>query len=139
MKKSARVKVIKDNIRKGDIVPPSTNDCTVGQFVDQVMASKGHKIDARGILDLPEYGIDNKTRKYGSKAPHSQGSMTIKKIVVTPDWFQTNFYQKTRNQNQITYDEIFREVVDVSIIDGELPEIQSKHKQAYEEIGRAHV
>ena len=134
LKKHARVSIIKDNIKKGDRIPASSKDCDVGQWADQQMIAKGHHLDPNGVVDLPEYGIDNKTRKQGSNAHHTIGSMTIQGIVDTPSWENTRFYKKSLNQNQIQWSEVFQEVVDVTILDMDLPEIQSPLKVAYENL-----
>jgi hypothetical protein len=132
--KSARVKLIKDNIQKGDKVPFTDKDCDVGRFIDYAMAQKGHKIDKNGIVDLPEFGIDNKTKELNSKSAHTQGSMTIKDIIRTSEWTQTRFYKKTLNQNQITWNKDFQEVTDVTILDMDLPEVQSRLETAYKDL-----
>lgn len=129
--KQARVSVIKDNIKKGDIVPPSEKDCDIGQWADEQMFIKGHVVDQNGIIDLPEYGIDNKTRKHGSKAPHTVGSMTITDIIDTEEWTNTRYYKKALNQNQIQWSEDFQEVVEVTILDMDMPEIQEPLQAAY--------
>lgn len=131
-KKKPRVKTIKDNIEIGDTVPIFKKDCEVGQWVDKVLEEKGHNIDKNGIIDLPEFGVDNKTRKHGSKCSHTVGSMTIENIVNTPDWFETSYHQKSLNQNQIEWSDVFQEVVDVTILDMDLPEIQNPLKSAYD-------
>ena len=100
--KSARVSVIKNNIEPGSRIPNVRNDATVGQWADQELVNKGHSIDKSGTVDMPEYGIDNKTRKKGSKTPHTIGSMTIENILKTPEFENTRFYHKVQNQNQIT-------------------------------------
>jgi hypothetical protein len=132
--KKPRVSVIKDNITKQTALPKVKHDCDVGQWVDQVMMEKGHTIDNRGIVDMPEYGIDNKTRKKGSKANHTVGSMTIPAITNTPDWEDTGYFPKAQNQNQVTWDPVFQEISEVKILDMALPEIQSKLKEAYEDL-----
>jgi len=133
-KKSARVKIIKNNIEKGESIPPSLNDCDIGKWVDDELASRGHFVDPNGIVDLPEYNIDNKTRKKYSKASYTIGSMTIDDISSTPDWFNTRFHKKTLNQNQIEWDPDFQEVSNVTVLDMDLHEIQEPLKQAYENL-----
>ncbi len=98
------------------------------------MQEKGHFIDANGIVDMPEYGIDNKTRKLGSNAYHTVGSMTIDDILNTPSWYDTRYYKKALNQNQVQWSEIFQEVVDVTILDMDLPEIQEPLAKAYTDL-----
>jgi len=136
--KQARVSVIKDNIKKSTPIPEIRNDCDIGQWVDAEMMRKGHTIDPKGRVDLPEYNIDNKTRKKGSKADHTVGSMTIPDIIDTPNFEDSGFYPKVQNQNQITWDPIFKEVVDVKIVDMAIPDIQNRLKAAYENL-RAQV
>jgi len=130
-KKNARVKVIKNNILKGEIVPNFKQDNEIGQWVDQKLSERGHTVDQSGIVDLPEYGIDNKTRKQGSKAHHTVGSMTIQNIIDTVNWVDTRYYKKSLNQNQIIWSEDFQEVVEVSVLDMDLPEIQTRLNDAY--------
>ena len=129
--KKARVKIIKNNIKKGDSVPFCENDCEAGQYFDQKLIDEGHILDKHGIVDLPELGVDNKGRKQGSRCHHTVGSMTIKNIIDTPNWIDTRFYKKALNQNQITWNEDFQEVTDVTLLDMDLPEIQTYLSNAY--------
>ena len=129
--KSARVSVIKNNIEPGSRIPNVRNDATVGQWADQELVNKGHSIDKSGTVDMPEYGIDNKTRKKGSKANHTIGSWLIEKILATPKWTNTPFYQKSKNQNQIEWDPNFMEVSKVKIVDMEIDVIQQKLEEGY--------
>lgn len=134
MKKS-RVKIIKDNIEIGTLVPfvsfEEKNDAKIGQFIDNVMMSKGHVIDKFGHIDMPEYGSDNKVRKLRSKANHTIGSATIDKIIATPIWQDTSFYRKSLNPNQITYDPDFHEVIEVRLVDMEIDLIQKNLEEGY--------
>lgn len=75
--KKPRVKTIKDNIQPGTPIPIAKNDCETGQYVDQLMSNKGHVVDKNGIVDLPELDVDNKSRKWGSKANHTVGSLSL--------------------------------------------------------------
>jgi hypothetical protein len=129
--KSARVKLIKNNIAVGTTIPKFTQDHEAGNWVDREMQNKGHIVDTSGVVDMPEYGIDNKSRKYGSKASWTIGSMTIEDIIATPDWEDTRFYKKCKNQNQVKYNTDFMEVVDVSVLDMDIDLIQQNLKQDY--------
>jgi hypothetical protein len=131
--KSSRVSVIKNNIEKGSRIPNAKNDCTIGQWADQELTNKGHKTDKTGVVDLPEYKIDNKTRKKGSKANHTVGSWLTSNIKNTPIYENTPFYHKAKNQNQIEWDPDFMEVSKVKIVDMEIPAIQDKLKEGYED------
>ncbi len=134
--KKPRVSVIKNNIEKQTALPSVQNDCDVGQWVDKAMAEKGHKIDPNGTVDMPEYKMDNKSRKKGSKANHTVGSMTIGGIIDTPNWEDTGYFPKVQNQNQITWDPVFREISDVTILDMDIPDIQKNLREAYEDLRR---
>jgi hypothetical protein len=131
--KVSRVSIIKDNIVVGTKIPAITNDAQVGQWADGVLESKGHSIDKNGLIDMPDYGIDNKTRKKGSNAHHTVGSMTIRNIAGTKNWTETRYYAKSQNQNQITYDADFLEVSKVKIIDMAIDLIQENLKDGYED------
>jgi hypothetical protein len=132
--KKPRVSIIKDNIEKGIQVPNFDNDCSVGQWIDQEMAKKGHTIDHTGLVDLPEFKVDNKTRKKGSKAPHTVGSMTISDIIKTKKWEDTRFYHKTQNQNQVEWDPDFLEITGVKIVDMDIDLIQENLAEGYEDV-----
>jgi len=132
--KSARVKIIKDNIVVGSSIPKFTQDHEAGQWVDQEMRSKGHVVDITGAVDMPEYGIDNKSRNVQSKAAWTIGSMTIENIIATPVWEDTRFYKKCKNQNQVKYNTDFMEIVDVSVIDMDIDLIQQNLKKDYNDL-----
>jgi len=129
--KKARVSVIKDNITQGTSIPSFTNDCDIGQWADNLMENKGHAIDKNGLVDHPQYGIDNKTRRKGSKAAHTVGSMTIDAIKAADKWEDTRYYHKTQNQNQITYDTDFFEVSSVKLVDMAIDTTQEKLAAGY--------
>ena len=131
--KTSRVSIIKNNIEEGIRIPKAHNDCTIGQWIDEEMTKKGHKTDKKGTVDMPEYGIDNKTRKKGSKANHTVGSWLKKKIADTPNWTDTPFYRKSKNQNQIEWDPDFMEVSNVKIVDMDIDLIQEKLKEGYDD------
>lgn len=129
--KQARVKTIKDNIEVGERIPNFDQDCEIGQWADRQMANKGHVVDKSGLVDMPVYKVDNKTRKKGTNAYHTVGSMTNEDIKATPDFTKTRFYHKVQNQNQITYDTDFLEVTNVSLIDFDTPVAQQKLAEGY--------
>lgn len=129
--KKPRVKTIKDNIQPGTPIPIAKNDCETGQYVDQLMSNKGHVVDKNGIVDLPELDVDNKSRKWGSKANHTVGSMTIDNILNTPDFNNTSWRRKVQNQNQVVYNTDFLEVVSVELLDMDIDLIQEKLAEGY--------
>ena len=132
--KSARVKIIKNNIAVGTAIPTWHQDHEAGQWADKKLAEHGHVIDTTGVIDLPQYGVDNKTRSVTSKANHTVGSMTINNIINTPNWKDTRFYQKSKNQNRIMYNKTFMEVSNVYLLDMDITEIQEKLSEAYDDL-----
>lgn len=129
--KAARVKTIKDNIEQGTPIPGFKNDCDIGQWVDDVLARKGIRIDKTGVVDIPDFKIDNKTRKKDSKAHHTVGSITENAILNTEHFKDTRLFHKLQNQNQITYDTDFMEVSSVEILDMDIDLIQEKLSEGY--------
>jgi len=129
--KKPRVKTIKKNITPGTQIPEFEKDCDAGNWIDSIMASKGHHVDKNGLVDMPDYGIDNKSRKKGSRAHHTVGSMTITDIISNDDFDNTRFSKKVQNQNQVTYDPVFREITDVRIVDMDIELIQKKLSDGY--------
>ena len=134
--KNARVKTIKNNITVGTPIPNFKHDGSSGIWLDDVMESNGHRVDHTGTLDLPEYGIDNKSRKKGSHAHHTVGSMTINAIKESPEFKKTKFHKKVQNQNQVTYDPVFKEVSSVNIVDMDIDIVQQKLEEGYNDCRR---
>jgi hypothetical protein len=132
--KSARVKLIKNNIVVGTTIPAWTQDHEAGHWADQQLEQNGHKVDHTGIVDLPEYGVDNKIRLDSSNASHTIGSMTIDNIINTPDWRHTRFYQKSKNQNRIKYNKQFMEISSVHLLDMEIDDVQLALSSAYDDV-----
>lgn len=132
--KSARVKIIKNNIAVGTPIPTWTQDHQPGQWADQQLMLNGHNVDATGVIDLPDYGVDNKIRLDSSRASHTVGSMTIDNIINTPAWRDTRFYQKSKNQNRIKYNTTFMEVSSVYLLDMEIDHVQEKLQDAYNDL-----
>ncbi len=131
--KNARVSVIKNNIKKGDPIPTFKQDYEAGQWVEEQLIKNGHVVDRTGIIDLPEYNTDNKSRKKGSTANHTVGSMTINDILNTPAFKDTRYHTKLQNQNQVTYDTVFNEVSDVRLVDMDIDDIQDRLKEGYDD------
>ncbi len=133
MSKRPRVKLIKNNIKPGQSVPVFKGNHQHGQWVDQTLAENGLPVDKTGIVDFPDFGIDNKAKLQGSTASHTVGSMTISAIKNTPEWEKTRFWKKLQNQNQITIDTVFNEVSDVTLVDMDIDVTQNLFREGYED------
>ncbi len=134
--KNPRVKTIKNNIKIGTRIPKFEKDCDAGIWLDSKMASNGHYVDKNGLVDMPDYGIDNKSRKKGSHAHHTVGSMTVNDIINTANFSSTRFFKKVQNQNQVTYDPVFNEISSVRIIDMDIELIQKNLADGYADCRR---
>jgi hypothetical protein len=79
------------------------NDGTLGIAVEQELIRQGFRVST-GTLDLPDYGLEIKTRKSkDSNAPHTVGTMTLENIINT-DWEDTPLRKKLKNQFRVTFD-----------------------------------
>jgi hypothetical protein len=132
--KKPRVSKIKKNIEKGVSVPNFINDCSAGQYFEREMMKRGHYVDPNGLVDLPKLKVEQKSRKKGSNASHTVGSMTIPDIINAINWEDTRFYHKTQNQNQITWDPDFLEVADVKLVDMDIDVIQQNLAEGYRDV-----
>jgi hypothetical protein len=128
--KQARVSVLKHNVQVGDQIPHARNDAIVGQWIDSKL-SENYTIDKFGVVDIPELGIDNKSRKRSSKTHHSVGSQTIEKWLAFDKFEDTDIYKKLQNQNQVTYDSNFKIVTKVRLVDMDISVTQEKLKAIY--------
>ena len=89
-------------------------------------------------VDVDKLNLEMKTRKRGSAAPHTTGSMTYTDIINTP-WKDTLFAAKRQRVHEAIHDDTFtgkNEIVHESIIDMTKPEIQNLLERDYE-IARA--
>lgn len=78
----------------------SCNDGSMGRAIEQSLVKQGFNV-SNGVIDLPDYQLEVKTRKSSSKSPHTVGTMTHDDILNTP-WEQTSFKQKLQNQFRVT-------------------------------------
>lgn len=97
-------------------------------YHDMLKVSKDKGANIK-ILDL-----EVTTRKQGSKAPYTTGTMTYNDII-SSDWEHTTFSEKRQRVHEATHDDTFtvhNEIVDETIIDMTKKEIQELLKRDYE-------
>jgi len=133
---SIKIKSLKNNIAIGTAIPtPYTKaDNGVGIWAEDQLAENGHNVDTRGTVDLPDLGVENKTKKRGSNSAWTQGSMTINDILATPDFLDTKIWEKMKNQNQITWDGQLQTVVDVELVNMDIEETRELLQESWQDV-----
>lgn len=129
---SIRIKEVKVDF--GDLYFPDAKDCndgSIGRAIEQELIKQGFNV-SNGVIDLPDYNLEVKTRKSSSKSAHTVGTMTHDDILNTP-WEETTFKQKLQNQLRVTIDVDSGKVSSQDVIHLEDDEdIQKELKAAYE-------
>jgi hypothetical protein len=130
--KSVKVRSLNTGIETVELPgQKSGNEGNVGKFIEQHMNDRGFKMNTGSGVDLPDYNLEIKTRKRGSKAPHTIGTMTYEDIVKTP-YNQSPVFKKLQSQHRVEYDDNFRQVTNTRVVHLNKPEIQDKFEQSYE-------
>ena len=131
----AKIKSLKVNLSNIDFADPDkVNDGRNGKILEQEMMRQGYPIDRSGTVDMPDIGIEVKSRKSSTDAMHTIGTMTYDEILVTP-WDKTPFKQKLQKQYRVTInkDEFEGDInATGKVVDLSNPEIQAKLEEAYE-------
>jgi hypothetical protein len=119
--------------------PSSIQDGLNGKILEKAMIEKGFKLDSTGTVDLPQGGIEVKTRRASTKSNHTVGTMTCDAIINT-SWEDTPFKKKLQKQYRVTIREgnpfTGKVVATGETVDLSHPEIQHYFEQAYEECRR---
>jgi hypothetical protein len=133
---SIKVTSIKNNIQVGTLIPTTATetDNGVGHWADDKIENNGHYVDRAGIVDLPNIGVENKTKKRKTNAAWSQGSITVKAIKSTVAITDTRVWSKMKNQNQIIWDESLQKVIEVGIINMDIEEIRDLLQEGWEDV-----
>lgn len=104
------------------------NEGNVGRYLHNQLGASKHGVDS------PVLEMDLKTRKKGSKAPHTTGTMTYDDIM-NSSWEDTSFHDKWQNRCHVEHDATFsktNEVVSQEIFDFRPQEIQDLLKRDFE-------
>jgi len=132
MNPSVKVKSLKTN--SDNLKIPSQekgNEGNVGKWYEKVLKEKGFELNPGKGVDLPGLNVENKTRKHGSKAPHTITTMTFNDIINT-DYKDSVFAKKMQQQNRMKYDNTFNQVISESVYDFRDPDIQKMLEEDYE-------
>ena len=133
---SVRITSIKNNIQVGTPIPTSATktDNGVGYWADDEIENNGHYVDRIGTVDLPIIGVENKTKRRGTNAAWTQGSITIKDIKSTAKLTDTRVWKKMKNQNQVIWDQSVQKVVGVEIVNMDIEEIRKLLQEGWDNV-----
>lgn len=121
----------------GKETPKNTyyNRNNVGKFAENTVKEAGYNVDSVGTVDLPDLGVEMKSRDRQSKAPHTVGSMKVKDIINTP-YDVSPIKEKFLQQLRIKHDQTYQVVTETKVYDFSFDRIQKLIEEAYEH-GRA--
>ena len=133
---------IKKGIRVGTRIPMTQKNGNVGRCIEDILEAFGNNVSRNCGVDLPEDGLEVKTRNESATSPQTIGSMSHRSIVDTP-WHQSPIRNKVQKQYRVKYKESLKHhdesiITSEQVYDFTFPEIQDKLKQAYE-FGREYL
>jgi len=126
---TARVKRLKTPM-VGRTVPKQYHG-NVGRFIEAGLARNGHKVNKGKGIDLPEEGLEVKSRKTESTSAHTIGSVTRDDIKTT-SWHDTDLKAKCQRQYRVSYSDNESVIKEAKIYDLTDPYIQEKFEEGYE-------
>jgi hypothetical protein len=122
---------IKAGIPVGTDVPERQRYGNVGRWAQGVLRDNGFKIVEGKGVDIPELGVEVKSRKIESNSHHTVGTMSIDDIICTP-YDLSNVREKFQKQYRVHYSDEGQVVVAEGIVDLRDDFIQGKVREAYE-------
>jgi len=127
---TVKVKNLKKGPKAGDDVPYYQAYGNNGRHFEREFA-KNYYVNTGKGKDMPNEGIEIKSRKNGSSSYHSVGTMTVEDIINTP-YERSIIHDKFQQQVRVHYDDTRRIVTSSRVYDFTDPLIQSRVKEAYE-------
>lgn len=133
---------IKKGIRVGTRIPMTQKNGNVGRCIEDILEAFGNNVSRNFGVDLPEDGLEVKTRNESATSPQTIGGMSHRSIVDTP-WHQSPIRNKVQKQYRVKYKESLKHleesiITSEQVYDFSCPEIQDKLEEAYES-GRARI
>jgi hypothetical protein len=111
---------------------PKQQHGNVGRKIQRDLISAGHNFNTGKGVDLPEEGLEVKTRKEESTSAHTVGSITVEQIKKN-SWDESSLKEKCQNQYRVSYSDTESVIKEAKIYDFTDPYIQEKLKEGYEE------
>jgi hypothetical protein len=127
----AKLTGLKKGIQPRTKIPFNQSNGNVGKWAEDQLIKNGYNVQKNSTLDIPDIGVEVKTRKHGSKSCHSMGGMSIERIISTP-YDQSTVKEKILSQYRMHYHDQFQEVSDSGVYNFDEKYIQEKMREAYE-------
>lgn len=125
------MKTIENGIKPGTEVPERQRHGNIGRWAEDQLRSNGYDINNGAGCDIPEMGIEVKTRKVESTSPHSIASMTIEDIIRTP-YEDSIVCEKFQSQYRILYSDEGQVVLSDEVYNFSESYIQDRIREGYE-------
>lgn len=127
-----KVKIINVKIPLVGMKVPKQYGGNVGQFVEDYLELNERVAIFRGRgTDIPKYNLEIKTRKEGSSAAHTVGSITVEELMCTP-YAETHLREKMLRQWRIMYNDETNVITSSEIVDFDILFVQKWLEEAYE-------
>ena len=132
------VNVVKLNnaIEVGTVIPMEECNGNIGRWVEDQLEDNGYIVNRGKGIDLPQMGIEVKTRKFDSTSGHTIGAMLPQDIIDNKWQSGNNIFDKAQKHyrvkhkvNELTGDNF---VVSAQVYDFTDPDIQNNLKEAWD-------
>lgn len=111
-------------------MPTDLPDCHRGQYIEQIFANNGFKINPGRGADFPDIKVDVKSRKIESRSPYTIATCSEKHIIENP--YKTSLvFEKFQYWTQPLYSDTFKEIVSHKNYDFTNKKIQQRVEQGY--------
>lgn len=117
------------NTLLGQTVDSWTKDNTAARQIENMLINDGYNFNLGKGVDLPDDGIEVKSRLKESTSSHTVGNMTDYDIIVTP-YRQSSIFPKLQKQMRVEH--TCNHIVKVEYYDFSQPFIQDLLEEAYE-------
>ena len=126
-----RVKELKKGIPVGTELPAQQRYGNIGRWVETELANNGYAVSNDKGVDMPDLGVEVKSRKKESNSNHTVGTMRIDEIIAT-DYPNSVIYEKFQQQYRVHYSDEGQVVTKEGIYDFSDNYIQRNVAEAYE-------
>ena len=108
---------------------PSNINGAAGRDIEKKLREQGFPMSNAAEPDIPEYGVEVKSRDLDATSAHSVARMTAEDIKLTP-YRKSVVYDKLQQQYRVkTKDQV---IVSAEVYDFSMPHIQEKIEKCYE-------
>jgi hypothetical protein len=102
-----------------------------GRFVEDILEENGYPINRKNGPDLKDLEVEIKTRDIDATSAQTVGKMA-KQAIIKYSWKESSIFKKFQQQFRVHYSSEQGIIIDASMYDFRLPEIQAIAEQSYE-------